>query len=72
MAEDSQQRLHDEQITAVVHGFTQVWNRFEVMLGKELFQIQDRRNCSKFKIVSMGYNRGRNRTPFPITNSFTG
>ena len=44
MVEDSQQKLHDEQITAVVHGFTQVWNRFEVMLGKELGQIQDRLN----------------------------
>lgn len=44
MAEDSQQKLYDEQITAVVHGFTQVWNKFEVMLGKELFQIQNRLN----------------------------
>lgn len=44
MAEDSQQKLYDEQITAVVHGFTQVWNKFEVMLGKELFQIQERLN----------------------------
>jgi len=44
MAEDSQQKLYDEQITAVVHGFTQVWNKFEVMLDKELSQIQERLN----------------------------
>jgi DNA-binding MarR family transcriptional regulator len=44
MTEDSQQKLRDEQITAVVHGFTQVWNRFEVMLDKELVQIQERLN----------------------------
>ena len=44
MAEDSRQKMYDEQITAVVHGFTQVWNRFEVMLDKELVQIQERLN----------------------------
>ncbi len=44
MAEDSQQKLYDEQITAVVHGFTQVWNKFEVMLDKELDQMQERLN----------------------------
>ena len=42
MAEDSEQKLYAEQITAVVHGFTQVWNKFEATLSKELAQIQDR------------------------------
>ena len=42
MTEGSQQKIHDQQITAAVHGFTQVWNRFEVMLAKELAQIQQR------------------------------
>jgi len=44
MAEDNQQKLYDEQITAVVHGFTQIWNKFEVMLDKELDQMQERLN----------------------------
>ena len=44
MTGDSQQKLHDQQITAVVHGFMQVWNRFEVMLDKELVQVQERLN----------------------------
>jgi len=44
MAEASQQKLYDEQITAVVHGFTQIWNKFEVMLDKELDQMQERLN----------------------------
>ena len=44
MAEDRQQRIYDEQITAVVHGFMQVWNKFEAMLSKELAQIQNRLN----------------------------
>ncbi len=44
MIEDSQQRIYDEQITAVVHGFMQVWNKFEAMLAKELAQIQNRLN----------------------------
>ena len=34
--------LYDGQVTAVVHGFLQVWNRFEATLSKELNQIQDR------------------------------
>ena len=33
--------LYDSQITAVVHGFMQVWNRFEATLSKELSQIQE-------------------------------
>ena len=44
MSGDIQQKVYDEQITAVVHGFTQVWNRFEVMLDKELAHIQERLN----------------------------
>jgi len=38
MGED---KLYSDQITAVVHGFMQVWNRFEATLSKELSQIQD-------------------------------
>jgi DNA-binding MarR family transcriptional regulator len=33
--------LYNSQITAVVHGFLQVWNRFEATLSKELAQIQE-------------------------------
>ena len=33
--------LYNSQITAVVHGFMQVWNKFEGTLSKELAQIQD-------------------------------
>lgn len=33
--------LYDNQITAVVHGFIQVWNKFESTLSKELTQIQE-------------------------------
>jgi len=44
MAEANQQDIYDEQITAVVHGFMQVWNKFEVMLDKELANIQGRLN----------------------------
>lgn len=44
MSETNQTKVYDEQITAVVHGFMQVWNKFEVMLDKELSQIQDRLN----------------------------
>lgn len=32
--------LYDSQITTVVRGFMQVWNRFESTLGKELAEIQ--------------------------------
>jgi DNA-binding MarR family transcriptional regulator len=38
MGEDE---LYNSQITAVVHGFMQVWNRFEATLSKELSQIQE-------------------------------
>jgi DNA-binding MarR family transcriptional regulator len=34
--------IYDSQVTAVVHGFMQVWNRFEATLSKELAQIQER------------------------------
>ena len=33
--------IYNSQITAVVHGFMQVWNRFEATLSKELSQIQE-------------------------------
>ena len=42
MAKDIQQKVYDEQITAVVQGFVQVWNKFEATLSKELAQINDR------------------------------
>jgi len=42
MAKDSEHDFYDEQITAVVHGFMQVWNKFESTLSKELSQIQER------------------------------
>jgi DNA-binding MarR family transcriptional regulator len=38
MGEDE---LYNSQITAVVHGFMQVWNRFEATLSKELSQIRE-------------------------------
>lgn len=37
----SMDELYNSQITAVVHGFMQVWNRFEATLSKELSQIQE-------------------------------
>jgi len=37
----SKDELYNSQITAVVHGFMQVWNRFEATLSKELSQIQE-------------------------------
>ena len=37
----SANRFNDSQITAVVHGFMQVWNKFEDTLDKELAQIRD-------------------------------
>ena len=33
--------LFNNQVTIVVHGFLQVWNRFEATLSKELSQIQE-------------------------------
>ena len=33
--------LNDIEIKAVVHGFMQVWNKFEATLSKELTQIQE-------------------------------
>ena len=44
MSEAVQQDIYDEQINAVVHGFMAVWNKFEVMLDKELANIQGRLN----------------------------
>jgi len=37
----SKDELYNSQVTAVVHGFMQVWNRFEATLSKELSQIQE-------------------------------
>jgi DNA-binding MarR family transcriptional regulator len=37
---EKKESYHD-QVTAVVHGFMQVWNRFEATLSKELSQIQE-------------------------------
>jgi len=37
----SKDELYNSQVTAVVHGFMQVWNRFEAALSKELSQIQE-------------------------------
>jgi DNA-binding MarR family transcriptional regulator len=37
----SDTEVYDSQVTAVVHGFMQVWNRFEATLSKELAQIQE-------------------------------
>jgi len=42
MIEDIELKLYDAQITTVVHGFMQVWNKFEATLSKELVQIQER------------------------------
>jgi len=42
MQEDIEHELCDREITAVVHGFMQVWNKFEATLSKELTQIQER------------------------------
>lgn len=42
MQEDIEHELYDREITAVVHGFMQVWNKFEATLSKELTQIQER------------------------------
>jgi DNA-binding MarR family transcriptional regulator len=41
MAKESDE-LYNAQITAVVHGFMQVWNKFEGTLSKELSLIQER------------------------------
>ena len=39
MLKDAPQELYDEQITTVVHGFIQVWNRYEAALSRELSHI---------------------------------
>ncbi|MBE9482740.1 MAG: MarR family transcriptional regulator [Chloroflexi bacterium] len=41
MKEDIEQKLYDAEITAVVHGFIQVWNKFESTLSTELTRIQE-------------------------------
>ena len=50
MGKRSEQLLRDQQITLIVHGFLQVWNKFEATLSKELAQIQDR-------LASMNHGR---------------
>ena len=75
MTEDIQQKVYGEQITAVVHGFMQVWNKFEATLAKELAQIQERldgihtereshanANYELFYRVSNSINRNGNLT----------
>jgi DNA-binding MarR family transcriptional regulator len=42
MDENSEGKLQEQQISAVVQGFVQVWNKFEATLSKELAQIQER------------------------------
>lgn len=37
----STEDIYSNQVTAVVHGFMQVWNRFEATLSKELSQVQE-------------------------------
>jgi len=37
----SEDELYSNQVTAVVHGFMYVWNRFEATLSKELSQIEE-------------------------------
>lgn len=37
----SDEELYSSQVTAIVHGFLQVWNKFEATLSKELAQIQE-------------------------------
>ncbi|MFC1967708.1 MarR family winged helix-turn-helix transcriptional regulator [Chloroflexota bacterium] len=44
--------LYNDQITAVVHGFMEVWNKFEGTLSRELAQIQD-------SLQGMQNNEGR-------------
>ena len=33
--------LYEQQITAIVHGFIQVWNKFEATLSRELAQVKE-------------------------------
>ena len=54
MTEDIEQGIYDKQITAVVHGFMQVWGKFETTLSRELAQIQARLE---------GMNSGRESHP---------
>lgn len=37
----SEDEFYNNQITAIVHGFMHVWNRFESTLSKELDQIKE-------------------------------
>jgi DNA-binding MarR family transcriptional regulator len=38
---DNTDILYDSQINSVVHGFLQIWNKFEATLSNELSQIQE-------------------------------
>ena len=42
MKDDVEQTLYDQQITTVIQGFMQVWNKFEATLYTELAQVQKR------------------------------
>ena len=42
MANDIPQQVYDKQVTLVVQGFMQIWNKFDSMLSGELAQIQER------------------------------
>jgi DNA-binding MarR family transcriptional regulator len=44
MEDDIEQKLYDAEITAIVHGFIQVWNKFESTLSTELARIQESLN----------------------------
>jgi len=50
----SNPKAHDAQIALIVHGFMQVWNKYEATLSRELAQIQDRLG---------GMQQGRNAHP---------
>jgi len=84
MTEASQIKVYDEQITAVVHGFMQVWNKFESTLAKELSQIQERlegmhpereshpcANHELFYRVSNSINRKGNLTMGELSNALS-
>jgi len=37
----NEKELYNNQVTSVVHGFMQLWNRFESTLPRELSQVQE-------------------------------
>ncbi len=45
---------YDRQISVIVHGFVQVWNRFEVTLSHELAQVQSNIDGSQGNQVPHG------------------